>query len=154
MQLYRFKFFKITLFLWKSLNCSTFQIIISTIINKDIKILKSLSQAFTAYNANVFTLIPTFSEGRAGNAREHSNNKMLFLPQNKLYLTPPPQFSLWSFWRNKERFVNDEVYYSNFSFKKVFAQLTLGQIDANCNNRKQKLILKLFWRKICAKYLM
>jgi hypothetical protein len=36
----------------------------------------------------------------------------------------------------------------------VFAQLTLGQIDANCNNRKQKLILKLFWRKICAKYLM
>jgi hypothetical protein len=44
------------------------------------KILPSLFQAFTAHHPNVFTLILSLSEGRAGIAWVPSN-KMLFFPQ-------------------------------------------------------------------------
>jgi hypothetical protein len=53
-------------------------------INKKIKILLFLSEAFTSYYLNVFILILSLSEGRAGIAWETSNNKTLFLlPETK-----------------------------------------------------------------------
>jgi hypothetical protein len=55
---------------------------------------------FTTYHPNVFTLILSLSDGRAGTAWEPSNYMMLFLPpppppRNKVSLTSAPNiFSL------------------------------------------------------------
>jgi hypothetical protein len=48
-------------------------------IHNKIKIPLSLSQTFTTYQPNIFTLTLSLSEGRAGIAWEPSHNKMLFL---------------------------------------------------------------------------
>jgi hypothetical protein len=89
MQSSRFKLIKITPLLWRPLSYLTFQIIISTFTNQEIKIPLSLSQALAAYHPNVFTLILPLglSEGRASIAWGPSNNKEPFFSRNKISLT-------------------------------------------------------------------
>jgi hypothetical protein len=64
-------------------------------IQNKIKIPLSLSQAFITYHPNVFILILSLTEGRAGIAWEPSDNKMLFPPPEIKCLTYfPTIFSL------------------------------------------------------------
>jgi hypothetical protein len=68
---------------------TSFGFIVSTCINQKIKISLSLSFGFTIYHPNVFTLIVSVSEGRAGIAWEPSNKMMLSLPLEITSLTSP-----------------------------------------------------------------
>jgi hypothetical protein len=88
------KFIKITP-CFRATKLVNFQII-STLSNESWnKILPSMSQAFTTQHTNVFTLILSLSEGRAGIAWVPSN-KMLFFPlRYKAPLAFSQMFSLY-----------------------------------------------------------
>jgi hypothetical protein len=90
MQPSQLKLIKITRLLWRPPNYLSFQIIISTHINHNIKIPLYLSQASTSYYPNVFTLILSLSEGRTDKAWEPSNKIILFLAPQIVSVTSHP----------------------------------------------------------------